>query len=50
MSLDFDTQFDPAYGEAIELAPGDGFVLPPGTRHSALVGPSGCTCLEGHRR
>jgi uncharacterized protein YjlB len=33
----------------IELAPGDGFVLPAGVRHAAVVGPSGCTCLEGHR-
>jgi hypothetical protein len=22
-------------------------VLPAGTRHSALVGPKGCTCVEG---
>lgn len=36
-------------GGAIELRPGEGFLLPPGTRHSALVGPAGCTCLEGHR-
>lgn len=34
---------------AVELAAGDGFVLPAGTRHAALVGPHGCTCLEGHR-
>ncbi|MGH2358060.1 MAG: cupin domain-containing protein [Candidatus Limnocylindria bacterium] len=33
----------------VELRPGDGFVLPPGTMHSAVVGPEGCTCLEGHR-
>jgi uncharacterized protein YjlB len=33
----------------VELAAGDGFVLPAGTRHAALVGPDGCTCLEGHR-
>jgi mannose-6-phosphate isomerase-like protein (cupin superfamily) len=33
----------------IELGPGDGFILPPGTRHAAVVGPDGCTCLEGHR-
>ncbi len=40
-------------GEAerpVELSAGDGFVLPPGTRHAAIVGPEGCTCLEGHRR
>jgi quercetin dioxygenase-like cupin family protein len=36
-------------GERVELAPGDGFVLPVGTRHSAEVGPQGCTCLEGTR-
>ena len=35
-------------GEPVELMPGDGFVLPPGTRHGAVVGPAGCTCLEGH--
>ncbi len=34
---------------AVELGPGEGFVLPPGTRHAANVGPHGCTCLEGHR-
>ena len=34
---------------AVELKPGDGFVLPPGTSHAAVVGPSGCTCLEGYR-
>lgn len=38
-------------GEApVELAAGEGFVLPEGTRHAARVGPAGCTCLEGHRR
>ena len=35
--------------EPIELEAGDGFVLPAGTRHSADVGPLGCTCLEGRR-
>ena len=34
----------------VELHAGDGFVLPARTRHAALVGPNGCTCLEGHRR
>jgi hypothetical protein len=33
----------------VTLEPGDGFVLPPGTPHAAVVGPRGCTCLEGHR-
>lgn len=36
--------------DPIELTAGHGFVLPAGTRHSAIVGPEGCTCLEGHRR
>ena len=34
---------------AVEIHAGHGFVLPARTRHSALVGPDGCTCLEGHR-
>jgi quercetin dioxygenase-like cupin family protein len=34
---------------AIELRPGDGFILAAGTEHAAVVGPEGCTCLEGHR-
>lgn len=33
----------------IELRAGDGFVLPARTLHAAVVGPDGCTCLEGHR-
>jgi len=33
----------------VELLPGDGFALPPGTPHAAVVGASGCTCLEGSR-
>lgn len=33
----------------IELLPGGGFILPPATPHSAIVGPTGCTCLEGSR-
>ena len=34
---------------AVTLEPGEGFVLPAGTPHAAVVGPAGCTCLEGHR-
>jgi uncharacterized protein YjlB len=34
---------------AVELLPGDGFVMPAGTTHAAVVGPTGCTCLEGYR-
>jgi quercetin dioxygenase-like cupin family protein len=33
----------------VTLEPGEGFLLPSGTRHAAVVGPRGCTCLEGHR-
>ena len=36
-------------GEPVELRAGMGFVLPAGTLHAAIVGPEGCTCLEGHR-
>lgn len=34
----------------VELIAGQGFELPAGTPHAAVVGPEGCTCLEGHRR
>jgi len=34
---------------AIDLVPGDHMILPPGTRHSAQVGPHGVTCLEAAR-
>ncbi len=34
---------------AVELSAGEGFELPRGTRHAAIVGPAGCTCVEGHR-
>ena len=33
-----------------ELGSGDRLDLPPGTRHSATVGPTGVTCLEAARR
>jgi hypothetical protein len=36
-----------AGGERVAMRPGDRLVLPPGTRHSAVVGPKGCACLEG---
>jgi quercetin dioxygenase-like cupin family protein len=36
-------------GKILELKPGDRMVLPAETVHSAIVGTSGCTCIEGHR-
>ncbi|HEY3194865.1 MAG TPA: cupin domain-containing protein [Candidatus Dormibacteraeota bacterium] len=38
-----------ANGERLELKPGDRMNLPVGTVHSAVVGPHGCTCIEGKR-
>jgi quercetin dioxygenase-like cupin family protein len=34
----------------IELRPGDRLDLPPGTAHSATVGPEGVKCMEASRR
>lgn len=42
-SIDFTT----GDGETISLRPGDRMVLPAGTRHSAVVGPHGVSCVEG---
>ena len=36
-------------GRSLELKSGDRMVLPAGSVHSAAVGGSGCTCIEGHR-
>ena len=36
-------------GRQLELKPGDRMVLASGTVHSAVVGPAGCTCIEGRR-
>jgi quercetin dioxygenase-like cupin family protein len=36
-------------GRELALKPGDRMVLAPGTRHSAVVGPAGVTCIEGRR-
>ena len=33
----------------VGLGPGDRLDLPPGTPHSATVGPAGCECLEASR-
>lgn len=37
-------------GGDMDLAAGDRLDLPPGTRHSATVGPDGVTCMEAARR
>jgi quercetin dioxygenase-like cupin family protein len=36
----------PDYSRDLELWPGDRLILPPGVRHSAVVGPEGVTCIE----
>ena len=38
----------PDVGAAVDLDTGDRLDLPAGTRHDALVGPAGVTCLEAH--
>jgi len=38
----------PATGDTLEIVVGDRLELPAGTRHDALVGPDGVTCLEAH--
>ena len=38
----------PDRGEVVELSEGDRLELPAGTRHDAVVGPHGVTCLEAH--
>ncbi len=37
-------------GRDLVLQPGDRMVLSPGAVHSAIVGPGGCVCIEGHRQ
>lgn len=44
-SIDFETD-----ERMIHLTAGDRMVLPAGTAHSALVGSSGCACVEGKAR
>jgi quercetin dioxygenase-like cupin family protein len=36
-----------AEGRRVSLKAGARLVIPPGTRHGAVVGPDGCTCMEG---
>jgi quercetin dioxygenase-like cupin family protein len=38
-----------AEGRRLELNGGDRMMLPAGTVHSAVVGPGGCSCIEGRR-
>ena len=38
-----------ASGQSFDLSPGDRLDIPPGTPHSALVGPQGVTCVEAPR-
>jgi quercetin dioxygenase-like cupin family protein len=40
-------EFRLADGKTLALDAGDRMVIPAGTRHSAVVGPKGCTCVEG---
>ena len=40
-------EFRLAGGKTIALAAGDRMILPAGARHAAVVGPTGCTCVEG---
>jgi quercetin dioxygenase-like cupin family protein len=39
----------PELNVSVELKPGDRLDLPPGVQHSAIVGPAGVVCLEGHK-
>ncbi len=39
----------PDQGDHVDLGPGDRLVLPAGTRHGAIVGPAGVTCIEAPR-
>lgn len=38
----------PGPGRSVALDAGDRLELPAGTRHDAIVGPDGVTCLEAH--
>lgn len=37
----------PDIGRDVSLSSGDRLILPAGTRHGAIVGPDGVTCVEG---
>lgn len=36
----------PDLNREVRLSPGDRLILPPATRHGAVVGPEGVTCIE----
>ncbi len=38
----------PGTAGVVELETGDRLEMPAGTRHDAVVGPAGVTCLEAH--
>jgi len=38
----------PDLGTSVDLGPGDRLDLPHGSRHDAVVGSEGVTCLEAH--
>ena len=43
-------RFDlPPSGGSFDLRPGDRLDIPPGTQHSAVVGPEGVQCVEAAR-
>ena len=43
-------RFDlPASGESFDLRPRDRLDIPPGTSHSAVIGPEGVRCVEAAR-
>ncbi len=42
-------RFELEDGQRLDLSPGDRLDIPPGATHSALVGPSGVTCIEAPR-
>jgi quercetin dioxygenase-like cupin family protein len=45
-SITFRIELD---GRELELRPGDRLDIPPGTEHSAVVGPAGVACVEAPR-
>lgn|SRR5689334_6793011 len=49
-SIRFVLPDQPTKNQHVDLEPGDCMILPPGVRHSALVGPRGVVCLEATRQ